>query len=306
MSKEMISVIVPCYNQAQFLSDALQSVFNQTYPYWECIIVNDGSTDNTESVASVWLLKDNRFKYFYQDNKGLSSARNTGLDSAVGDYIQFLDSDDVLLPMKFDKSLRAIAMENTSIVISNFAMFENDSNQTTLPFCELKSDYFSYKNILFNWDVLFSIPIHCGFFQKTYFENFRFPLQLKAKEDWILWLSIFKENPKASYIEDTLVLYRLHSGSMTQDPKVMQDNFCNALLYIKVNSNEEDFDKLLASTIARLNRTIDGLNNQIIQEKLNFRKVKDSNTYKVGYKIRDFLNSTKLLGIAKVILKYVK
>ena len=73
-----VSIIVPCYNQAQYLDDCLQSVLDQTYQDWECIIVNDGSPDNTAIIASVWTARDPRFKYIYKENGGLSSARNAG------------------------------------------------------------------------------------------------------------------------------------------------------------------------------------------------------------------------------------
>ena len=92
----LISVIVPCYNQAQYLDECLQSVLDQTYQNWECIIVNDGSPDHTEEIAKRWLEKDNRFRYIYKDNGGLSSARNAGIREAKGEYLFFLDSDDSL------------------------------------------------------------------------------------------------------------------------------------------------------------------------------------------------------------------
>lgn len=92
----LISVIVPCYNQAQYLDECLQSVLDQTYQNWECIIVNDGSPDHTEEVAKKWLEKDNRFRYIYKENGGLSSARNAGIREAKGEYLFFLDCDDLL------------------------------------------------------------------------------------------------------------------------------------------------------------------------------------------------------------------
>jgi glycosyltransferase involved in cell wall biosynthesis len=91
-----ITVIVPCYNQAAYLDEALQSVLNQTYLYWECIIVNDGSTDQSEVKAKEWTEKDHRFKYFYQKNSGLCSARNFGIKKAQGEFILPLDADDKL------------------------------------------------------------------------------------------------------------------------------------------------------------------------------------------------------------------
>ena len=83
----LVSIIVPCYNQAQYLPETLQSVLDQTYTNWECIIVNDGSPDATEAVAQEWCEKDHRFIYLKKENGGLSSARNAGLKIAKGDYI---------------------------------------------------------------------------------------------------------------------------------------------------------------------------------------------------------------------------
>ena len=92
--KKRVSIIVPCYNQAQYLDECLQSVLEQTYPHWECIIINDGSPDNTEKVAQEWVVKDTRFKYIYKENGGLSSARNAGIEIADGEFILPLDADD--------------------------------------------------------------------------------------------------------------------------------------------------------------------------------------------------------------------
>ena len=91
-----ISIIVPCYNQSQFLDACLHSVFTQSHSNWECIIVNDGSTDRTEEISLAWCKKDDRFFYNRKENGGLSSARNIGLEASKGNYIQFLDADDLL------------------------------------------------------------------------------------------------------------------------------------------------------------------------------------------------------------------
>ena len=99
----LISVIVPCYNQAQYLDECLQSVLDQTYQDWECIIVNDGSPDNTEEVAKKWLAKDSRFKYLYKDNGGLSSARNAGIKESKGEYVLLLNPDTLVQKDTFEK-----------------------------------------------------------------------------------------------------------------------------------------------------------------------------------------------------------
>lgn len=92
----MVSVIVPCYNQSDYLDKCLNSVLNQSYKDWECLIINDGSIDNTSKIAKKWINHDIRFKYFEKINGGLSSARNLGLDYAKGEFVFFLDSDDLI------------------------------------------------------------------------------------------------------------------------------------------------------------------------------------------------------------------
>ena len=98
------SIIIPCYNQAHFLSDCLESLQQQSYTNWEAIVVNDGSTDNTNQVANQFVTKDSRIKLFEKDNGGLSSARNYGLENISGQRIIFLDSDDFL----YSKCLKTI------------------------------------------------------------------------------------------------------------------------------------------------------------------------------------------------------
>lgn len=87
-----VSVIIPCYNHAQYLSDAVNSVLAQTYSDWEAIIVDDGTTDSTREVAVGFT--DPRTRYLYQENQGLSAARNTGICAARGEYLVFLGADD--------------------------------------------------------------------------------------------------------------------------------------------------------------------------------------------------------------------
>jgi hypothetical protein len=299
MNNSKVSIIVPCYNQAQYLPEALQSVLDQTYNNWECIIVNDGSPDNTVEVAQGWLEKDVRFKYIYKENGGLSSARNAGLDEAVGTYIQFLDADDVLAERKLEVSVNAVLIDNGAIVVSNFRTFTNDFNESIASFCSLKADYLNYENILLNWDVAFSIPIHCGFFEKLFFDTFRFPIELKAKEDWIMWIALFENNPKSIFIDEVLVGYRMHSASMTKDKKRMEANYFSSLIYLKNRLNGSDFDKLLIETICRLN-------NKIIYNELQFQNIKKSNSFKFGSKIRHISYKIGMLRFFKLILKKVK
>lgn len=110
-SDSLISVIVACYNQGRFLNKSLDSLLKQSYTNWECFIINDGSTDETESIALEYCKKDKRFNYFFQSNKGVSSARNLGILKSNGEFIQFLDADDFIHP---DKLITQIGVLNSN------------------------------------------------------------------------------------------------------------------------------------------------------------------------------------------------
>ncbi|GGG57451.1 glycosyltransferase family 2 protein [Bizionia arctica] len=128
MSKPLISIIVPCYNVEKFINNALQSIFLQTYTNWECILVDDGSKDNVSDEIDVWVKKDSRFKYFYQDNQGLSGARNEGLKKAKGEFIYFFDSDDLLNTITLE-NLYSLINDEIDIVIGKNAITEGQTNQ---------------------------------------------------------------------------------------------------------------------------------------------------------------------------------
>lgn len=96
MQNKLITVITPTYNRASFLKHTLQSVVNQTYPYWEVIVIDDGSTDGTE--AMIECIGDTRIRYFYQKNQGASVARNNAFAHSRGEWITYLDSDDLFDP----------------------------------------------------------------------------------------------------------------------------------------------------------------------------------------------------------------
>lgn len=114
--EDKVSVIVPCYNYGRFLPEAIASVMAQTYPRWECIIVDDGSTDQTRQVAADLCRQDRRITYVYQPNRGAATARNTGITRSNGAFVQFLDADDLLEADKLRCQARFLA-ENPQVDI---------------------------------------------------------------------------------------------------------------------------------------------------------------------------------------------
>src|ERR671910_2706788 len=103
-----VSVVIPCYNQADFLGEAIESVLSQSYQAFEVIVVDDGSTDDTKEVASAYALEDSRVRLVRQQNRGLAGARNRGLAESRGEYVVFLDSDDRLLGEALEVGVREL------------------------------------------------------------------------------------------------------------------------------------------------------------------------------------------------------
>lgn len=289
-NNSLISIIIPCYNQSQYLDEALQSVLNQTYTEWECIIVNDGSVDNSEEIAKNWVAKDTRFIYFYKENGGVSSARNYGIAKAKGEFIQFLDADDVLDKRKLGLSLdKLVANENDAIkmVISNFSMFTSNPNKTTIPHCTLNVQMFNFESLLYQWNETFSIPIHCGFFEASLFESVRFPENLTAQEDWIVWVKIFKSNVQAIFLNENLAFYRTNPNGRTKTESFYSDQL-KAFEYLKSIVSEDEFYILSKILISRYY-----LKQEAFKKRLNLVKI--SKPYQTGLMIKKVLKSLGLL-----------
>ena len=113
----MITLIIPLYNAARFIAETLQSVQAQTYTDWECLVIDDGSTDNGAEIVQRIAQADTRIRYVYQSNAGPSAARNHGLRLAKGDYIQFLDADDWFPPQRFERMLSAYMQTSEKVIL---------------------------------------------------------------------------------------------------------------------------------------------------------------------------------------------
>lgn len=288
----LVSIIIPCYNQGEFLNATIKSIVNQSFVNWECLLINDGSTDNTEEIVKQWSTKDSRIKYFYKKNEGLSSARNLGLDRAKGDYIQFLDSDDVLHSSKLKVSIDLFKNHSIDIAISNFNVFSS-IEKLLPPYCILSQELFNFDAILYKWDSSFTIPIHCGLFKGDLFTNFRFPEHLKAKEDWIMWVSLFKDKKsKVLYINKPLALYRRNIKGMTKSSNMLPE-YLKAIEYLKTILNDDEFEKLYLELISRHFKHVDLLKNRL-------QDVKVSNSYQTGLMIKKAL---KFFGLLKFFRK---
>lgn len=207
MNNTIVSIIVPCYNQAQYLDEALQSVLEQNYPNWECIIVNDGSPDHTFEVAQKWLYKDSRFQYIYKKNGGLSSARNLGISQAIGEFILPLDADDKIAVNYVSLAIEAFEKDSSlTIVYCKAEKFGDETGSWDLPSFSLFN--LAHKNMIFcsaffkkkDWELVGGYDIN----------------MIYGLEDWELWISILKNGGGVKCLDEVGFYYRIKSNSMVR------------------------------------------------------------------------------------------
>jgi len=235
-SDAMVSIIIPCFNYARFLPDSVASVRAQSHAIWECIIINDGSSDDTAAVAERLAREDERIKVVHQENRGPSTARNRGLDVAVGDYIQFLDADDLISPEKIERQLKLLSgAVRLGLAYCDYRYSDRDNPEKTVYRDRFEPPRFKMRrpvlDIASRWESEFSIPIHGFLFDSRFFKEYgiRFDESLQNHEDWDCWMRIFILDPVILNIPEPLAIYRIHGDSICADTPRMSKGFLKAL-----------------------------------------------------------------------------
>ncbi len=206
-----VSVIIPAYNQGHFLGEAIESVLAQTHQDFEIIIVDDGSIDNTSEVAQGF--SGSRIKYVYQENAGLSAARNTGIRYATGAYLTYLDSDDLFLPRKLELLTQAfVANPNLGFVAGQAILIDEHGEPLNRVFDTPSPEDGS--------QLLLGNPFHVGaiLVRRSWQERVGFfDTSLRSYEDWDMWLRLACAGCEMGWTPEPVSLYRFHTGQMTRD-----------------------------------------------------------------------------------------
>ena len=215
----MVSIIIPVYNVLPYLKESLDSAVNQTYKDLEIIIVDDGSTDGSASVCDSYKT-DPRVKVVHQENKGLSGARNTGLDLAAGDYIYFLDADDAILPEMIQTMVDGIEKSGTDVSVcgynavnskgilagkkaKRFQSFRIYEEETVTKEDVIKNIIGKYRSCVWN-----------KLYRKEIWDNIRFPEGHVFEDVWVL-PEVLDVTGRIHLIPQSLVLYRKRPDSIT-------------------------------------------------------------------------------------------
>ena len=211
-SKHSISVIIPCYNQSEYLPKAIESVLEQNYPFIEIIVIDDGSQDDTPKVAKSYP----EIKYVYQENRGLAAARNTGINNATGNYLVFLDADDWLLPGGLQTNVELLISNPFLAFVSggHILYYEDGANTYN---CQRTVSENGYMHLL---ERNYIAMIATVLFQRWVFDSFLYDTSLPVCEDYDLYLKIARLYPIMQH-PALIAVYRKHSSNMSANANLM-------------------------------------------------------------------------------------
>ncbi|MFD2966830.1 glycosyltransferase family 2 protein [Sphingobacterium bambusae] len=214
MSKPLISVIIPVYNVETYLEACIKSVLMQSYDDLEILLVNDGSSDTSGEICDLYAEKDSRIKTIHKKNGGLSSARNTGLDHAAGEFICFVDSDDIIHPQFI--SILFGSLDGSDMAFCSYQTFEEDTPKDfhilddfaakTYQGQDMLSQIFSFKYPL--------LVIACNkIYKRQIWERIRFPLNKIHEDEFVVHL-ILDQCHFIKFVNHPLYYYRQRAGSV--------------------------------------------------------------------------------------------
>ena len=227
----LVSVIIPAYDVAEFIGEALDSVFAQTFTDYEVIVVNDGSPDmpQLERALAPYM---SRIVYLKQENRGVSAARNTGIVAARGSLIAFLDGDDVWLPNYLEVQVKRILADPTiDVLYPNVLMFggSSEAGEEFMTICPSNGEVTFERLLLQECNVS-----NCSIARKdTLVRAGMFDESLRSVEDFDLWLRVIKAGGRIAYHRDVLARYRRRSGSLTADPIWLSEHILEVLTRVK-------------------------------------------------------------------------
>lgn len=219
----VISIIVPVYNQEKYLAQCIDSLLCQTFSDIEIFLVDDGSTDRSGAICDSYAKRDTRIKVIHQKNGGLSDARNTGLDMAVGEYIAFVDSDDFVAENIYEKLYHSLIKADADIAVCSCVIVDEKSQAIPKENekCVLSDHTYTGEQVI-NGEGTYWLNVVAWnkLYRKNIFAELRYP-KGKYHEDEFLFHELYDLAKKTVCISDKLYYYRKTSGTITDPQNVM-------------------------------------------------------------------------------------
>jgi len=214
MSGPRYSVIMPAYNSVRFIDETILSVINQTFTDWELLIYDDGSTDGSVTAIEEYVSKDPRVKLTKGgQNSGAAAARNKLISDARGEYIAFLDSDDLWLPTKLSEHENVMRNSDVNISFSCYEIMDEQGNRSGKAIDVEAPLRVSYLDMLKKNATMGCLTVVV---RRSAFKDLSMPL-IRQGQDYALWLKLLKETDYAWRIEKVLAVYRIVGGSISRN-----------------------------------------------------------------------------------------
>ena len=233
LTSPKISIIVPVYKVEPYIHRCLDSIAAQTFADWECILIDDGSPDNSGAICDEYAAKDNRFKVIHQPNKGVSAARNAGLDTARGEWIGFVDSDDWIEPNMYESMYSCAVHEDVDIVICGF-VGKGQEHRKLLTSFKAKKVLFSLRRSFGGYIVLRLIKKEC-------LGDIRFDENTSYMEDTIFSYEIFGAAKRILWTNTPLYNYFSNPQGVTKQVGLSRQAKSWLLSISKIYNNEQNF-----------------------------------------------------------------
>lgn len=217
MSNPIISVIIPVYKVESYLHRCIDSILNQEYKNLEVILVNDGSPDNCGNICDEYAQQDNRIKVIHKENGGLSDARNTGLEIASGEYVAFIDSDDVIHPQMYTRLYNLIQKTGAEVAQCEYVRFDKELNLQTINESQTELVYTNIQALeaLIENNKLVP-PVWNKLYKRELFSNIRFP-KGKIHEDEYTTYKLFYAANKIAYIDLPMYYYFINNSGIMRN-----------------------------------------------------------------------------------------
>lgn len=229
-NRPCVSIIIPCYNHARFLRTTVESIINQTFTDWECVIVDDGSTDASPQVALELTELDKRVRYFRQENKGPGAAMNRGIDEARGQYIEMIGADDLMEPEKLRLQVELLSTtDDLGLAYCDFYWCDESGKRVEVPWSYRArvDEADPLRDIVMYWGTQIIIHPACFLLDARLFteHGVRHDETIRANEDYDLWIKVFACKPRIFRSDEKLVGYRMVLGSVSDNKARLRSTF---------------------------------------------------------------------------------
>ncbi len=245
MSDKLVSIIIPVYNRALLIGETLESILCQSYANWECLLIDDGSSDNTAQIVNDYVLRDSRFQYYFRPinrKKGANACRNIGFELSKGDYIQWFDSDDLMHKDKLKLKIECLDQSKVDFVVCEGIEYKNTIDNVVHHWNEIQSNSVLLDHILGKVNFHTNGPL----FKRSFLKNIPlFNESLQRKQEWEFYSRLLTLSTNYKPLNVPLYYFRVHNESingLNAIATLKSRIISNSLVFKLAKNNLKEYD----------------------------------------------------------------